>query len=133
MVSNTPLEDREPLTQKNKGMLALVIFLGVLIVIATTVLIFTVVSRIIHGGGQTAITEEMTMPVTRPVSVLQEPVGTRITQVTRQSDQMMTILLTGGGQDRLVIWDIAHQRKISEIKLSNVVESSTGQPEAHNK
>lgn len=119
-----PEETTEPLTQKNKGMLALVIFLGVLIIVATTVLIFVIVSRLIHKNDHPAAvmqtTSAMSVPVsvTRPVSVLQEPNGTHITQVFRQSDQVMVISLSGGGlPDRIIMWDVANQQKLSEIKL----------------
>lgn len=119
-----PEQTKEPLTQKNKGLLALVIFLGVLIVLATTVLIFVIVGRIIHKGDHpTASVGTVTVPalssVTRPISVLQEPSGTHITQIVRQSDQMMVVSLSGGGlPDRIVIWDVANQQKLSEVKLS---------------
>ncbi|CAI3933817.1 MULTISPECIES: hypothetical protein [Commensalibacter] len=119
-----PEQTTEPLTQKNKGMLALVIFLGVLIVVATTVLIFVIVSRLIHKNDHPATvmstipTSSVPASVMRPVSVLQEPNGTHITQIFRQSDQMMVISLSGGGlPDRIVMWDVANQQKLSEIKL----------------
>lgn len=120
-----PEETTEPLTYKNKGMLALVIFLGVLIIVATTVLIFVIVNRIMHKNDQpisqvpTITTPSVTSSVTRPVSVLQEPDGTHINQVFRQSDQIMVISLSGGGQpDRIVMWDVGNQQKMSEVKLS---------------
>lgn len=123
-----PEQTTEHLTQKNKGMLALVIFLGVLIVVATTVLIFVVVSRFIHKGDQqlpavvNTVSSATSSSVTRPVSVLQEPNGTHITQVFRQSDQTMVISLSGGGlPDRIVIWDLANQQKQAEVKLSEAV------------
>lgn len=121
----------EPLTYKNKGMLALVIFLGVLIIIATTVLIFVIVSRIMHKNdhptsqASTITTSFVSSSVTRPVSVLQEPNGTHINQVFRQSDQIMVISLTGGGlPDRVIMWDVANQQKLSEVKLSEVTKQS---------
>lgn len=124
-----PEQTTEHLTQKNKGMLALVIFLGVLIVVATTVLIFVVVSRFMHKGDQqlpavvNTVSSAPSSSVTRPVSVLQEPNGTHITQVFRQSDQTMVISLSGGGQpDRIVIWDLANQQKQAEVKLSEDIE-----------
>lgn len=123
-----PEQTTEHLTQKNKGMLALVIFLGVLIVVATTVLVFVVVSRFIHKGDQqlpavvNTVSSATSSSVTRPVSVLQEPNGTHITQVFRQSDQTMVISLSGGGlPDRIVIWDLANQQKQAEVKLSEAV------------
>lgn len=127
-----PEQTTEHLTQKNKGMLALVIFLGVLIVIATTVLIFVIVSRFMHKGEQqqqssaaivNTVSSAPSSSVTRPVSVLQEPNGTHINQVFRQSDQTMVISLSGGGQpDRIVIWDLANQQKQAEVKLSETVQ-----------
>ncbi|CAI3953085.1 unnamed protein product [Commensalibacter communis] len=123
-----PEQTTEPLTSKNKGMLALVIFLGVLIIIATTVLIFVIVSRILHKNDHPAVANVTSSApsITRPVSVLQEPNGTHITQVFRQSDQTMAISLSGGGlPDRVIIWDVASQQKLSEVKLSET--SSSGQ------
>lgn len=124
-----PEQTTESLTRKNKGMLALVIFLGVLIIVATTVLIFVIINRIIHKGDHstagisTTSMMQSTPSVTRPVSILQEPNGTHITQVFRQSDQMMVISLSGGGlPDRVVIWDVTNQQKLSEVKLSETKE-----------
>lgn len=127
---NMPQEQTtERLTQKNKGMLALVIFLGVLIIIATTVLIFVIVGRFMHKGEQqlpavvNTVSSAPSSSITRPVSVLQEPSGTHITQVFRQSDQTMVISLSGGGlPDRIVIWDLANQQKQAEVKLSEVAQ-----------
>lgn len=125
-----PEQTTEHLTQKNKGMLALVIFLGVLIVVATTVLIFVVVSRFMHKGEQqlpAVVNTVSSVPlssVTSPISVLQEPNGTHIAQVFRQSDQTMVISLSGGGlPDRIVIWDLANQQKQAEVKLSEAASA----------
>ncbi|MDI2113252.1 hypothetical protein [Commensalibacter nepenthis] len=121
-----PEQTTEPLTPKNKGMLALVIFLGVLIIIATTVLIFVIVSRILHKNDHPDVANVTSSApsITRPVSVLQEPNGTHITQVFRQSDQTMVISLSGGGlPDRVILWDVANQQKLSEVKLSEIPSS----------
>lgn len=119
MSSDITPNNQEPLPNKSKGLLALVIFLGVLIIIATTILIGTIISRITHRNTSTNPTVYAPIPVTQLVSVLQEPKDTQIVQIMRQSDNLLVISLKGGGTDRLVVWDIIQQKKISEIQLSN--------------
>lgn len=136
MLSNHSSEPQEPLSRKNRGLLALVIFLGILIIVATTVLVFVIIGRIMHKKDNSAnvpfsqmISQPVdgTIQVSRPVSVLQEPEGTRIVSVLRQSDQILVISLSGGGADRLVVWDIGQQKKLEEIRLPEHAVSSSQQ------
>lgn len=117
-------ENTEPLSRKNKGLLALVIFLGILILVATTVLVFVVIGRITHKKDVASQIGTETQSVLRPVSILQEPAGTRISHIMRQSDHIVVMTLTGGGSDRLVFWDLQQQKKIAEVKLSDSHEEN---------
>lgn len=118
MSINNVSGDTESLSRKNKGLLALVIVLGILIIVATTILVFTIIHRITHKNVENVSVQMNSSSITRPVSVLSEPSGTRISTITRQSDQVLVIGLTGGGPDRLVFWDLERQQKMAEVKLS---------------
>lgn len=119
MPTNISFENKDSLSRKNKGLLALVIFLGILIIVATTILVFVIISRIAHPKTDSAVVQENPVQIMRSVSVLQEPKGTHIASITRQSDRMVVITLTGGGNDRLVFWDLLDQKKVEEVKLSD--------------
>ncbi|QGT68046.1 hypothetical protein GN303_01645 [Commensalibacter melissae] len=114
---NISLENKDSLSRKNKGLLALVVFLGILIIMATTILVFAIISRITHKKNDSVMIYENSLKITRPISILQEPKGTRIEKVTRQSDRMVLITLRGGGPDRLIFWDIDQQKKVAEVKI----------------
>ena len=92
-----------------RALLALVIVMGMLILAGTAGLVAVVVHRLTHP----------TAPVARagPVPLPQEPAGTRITALARQSDTMLAIALTGGGPDRVLLWDFAAGRAVAEIRL----------------
>ncbi|CAK7191849.1 hypothetical protein COMNV_00029 [Commensalibacter sp. Nvir] len=111
-------DQNEPLTGKNKGLLVIVIVLGVLIIIGTTVLIFSIINR--FGHQQENIQKSLTSTIVdKPISILKEPKGTRITQIVSQSPRVLVISLKEGGvSDRLVFWDTTLQKKIAEVKLS---------------
>ncbi len=110
---------KDSLSRKNKGLLALVIFLGILIIVATTVLVFVIIHRFAHKESASFFVQGNSFQITRPISVLQEPKGTRIGSVTRQSDRIVAISLIGGGPDRLIFWDIETQKKLIEVKISD--------------
>ena len=74
-----------------RGLLALVIAMGVLIVAGVGILGITIVHR-------------LSTPAARPSLVLAEPPGTRMQAIAPAGDRL-AILLTGGGPDRVVLLD----------------------------
>ena len=85
---------------------ALTIGLGVLIVVATAVLVTVIVRRI---GGAT--------PVAGPIAVsLHEPEGTHITGIASVRDQL-AVQLQGGGPDRVVLIDPRTGATVGRIDL----------------
>ena len=107
-----------------RALLALVIVMGVLIVLGTTTLVVVVVHRLTHPepAGETGPPPPASrLAVQNPlpaVAVLSdEPPGTRITALARQSDTRLAIALAGGGPDRVLIWDLAAGRAVTEIRL----------------
>jgi Family of unknown function (DUF6476) len=71
----------------------LTVGMGVLIVVATTILVATVARRLSAPGA------------TAPLSVLlEEPTGTEIAGVTGAGERL-AVLLRGGGPDRVVLVD----------------------------
>jgi uncharacterized protein DUF6476 len=77
-------------------MKALVIGMGVLIVVATTVLIVLIVHRL--AGPPVAV------PATAGSVLLDEPMGTRIVTIAPAGDRL-AVQLQGGGPDRLLLVD----------------------------
>ncbi len=101
-----------------RALLALVIAMGVLVVVGTTALVAIVVHRLTHPNAVAADGAPPVPATTAPATVLaEEPAGTRITALARQSDMRLAIALTGGGPDRVLVWDIAAGRVLAEIRL----------------
>lgn len=105
----------------SKALLALVIFMGVLIIAGTTGLVAVVMHRLAHPqphqvaiGTPAAPTPPMS---DRPI-LAREPAGTRITALARQSDTVLSVALTGGGPDRILVWDLARGTRLAEIDLA---------------
>ena len=92
-----------------RALLALVIVMGVLILAGTAGLVAVVVHRLAHPAALAARTAAVPLP--------QEPPGTRITALARQSDTVLAIALTGGGPDRVLLWDLAAGHAMAEIRL----------------
>ncbi len=105
--------------QGQKALLGLVIGMGVLILAGTAGLIGVVVHRL-------STPHKAVAAIPTPVPgladggrvTLDEPAGTHIQAVTRQSDTMLSITLTGGGPDRILVWDLAASRRVSELSLA---------------
>ncbi len=101
-------------TGATRALLALVIVMGVLILAGTAGLVAVVVHRLAHpatrasGAGQGPLPQAALRP---------EPAGTRIMSLVRQSDTVLAIALTGGGPDRVLVWDLAAGRAVAEIRL----------------
>ncbi len=75
---------------------ALVIGMGVVIVVATTVLIVLIAHRL---TGPRAVP-----PVAAGAAVLEEPTGTRIVTIAAVGDRL-AVQLQGGGPDRVLLVD----------------------------
>jgi hypothetical protein len=86
----------------------LVIAMGVLIVVATTVLVVLIAHRL---GGAPA-------PVGRPVAavsvLLDEPAGTRIVGIAAVGERL-AVQLQGGGADRVVLVDPRNGEVVGRI------------------
>jgi hypothetical protein len=86
----------------------LVIAMGVLIVVATTVLVVLIAHRL--GGA----------PVGRPVAaasvLLDEPAGTRIVGIAAVGERL-AVQLQGGGADRVVLVDPRDGEVVGRIGL----------------
>ena len=88
-----------------RALLALVIGMGVLIVVGTTAPLASASAPVIPSAASPALARE--------------PAGTRITMLARQSDTLLAIALSGGGeQDRVLVWDLAAGRPLAEIRLA---------------
>ena len=101
-------------TGATRALLALVIVMGVLILAGTAGLVAVVVhpqahpARVAHASGPVPSSQAALRP---------EPAGTRITAMTRQSDTVLAIALSGGGPDRVLVWDLLAGRAVAEIRL----------------
>ena len=113
--------------QGARALLALVIFMGVLIVAGTTGLVAVVIHRLAHphppvlaasSQGGVPVPGQAPVPLVAATAIQQEPAGTRIGSVVRQSDTVLAIVLTGGGPDRVLVWDLASGRALTEIRVT---------------
>ncbi|MBB2201314.1 hypothetical protein [Gluconacetobacter tumulisoli] len=112
--------------QGSKALLAAVIFMGVLLAVGSLVLVGVLVHRISHPRHDVVASGATPAPVVPapPMSgdygnlVLDEPAGTRITGMTRQADTLLAISLSGGGGDRIVLWDLPHGRIAGRVRLT---------------
>ena len=105
-----------------RALLAAVIVMGVMILLGTAVVISVVVSRAIHRPPAASLPTAAALPPAEgaapvPPILVDQPAGTRIASVTRQSDRLLAITLSGGGSDRLLVWDIATGRVIARLGL----------------
>jgi hypothetical protein len=74
---------------------AITIGMGVLIVVATAVLVVVIARRL----------EGPVLAPTRTTLVLDEPSGTRIVEIVGAGDRLAALLQGGGGADRIVLLD----------------------------
>jgi hypothetical protein len=115
--------ERDGMTGRTtKALLALVIFMGVLIVVGTTALVAVIAHRLTHRPAAVATRTVPLQPAASDTaaSVLaDEPAGTRIVAVTRVSDGLLAVALSGGGQaDRVLLWDLAAGRIGGRLALA---------------
>lgn len=105
-----------------KALLAAVIVMGVMIVVGTAVLISVVVSRATHRPSlaSASIADGPPQPGGAAVAALSldQPPGTRIVSVVRQSDTLLAVSLAGGGPDRLLVWDVAGGRVVARLTMN---------------
>ena len=87
----------------------LVIAMGVLIVVATTVLVVLIAHRL--GGGAQA-----GRPVAAASVLLDEPAGTRIVGIAAAGERL-AVQLQGGGADRVVLVDPRNGDVVGRIGL----------------
>lgn len=107
-----------------RALLAAVIVMGVMILLGTAVVIGVVISRAIHRPQASSLVAAAAPPrvdraAPAPPTVLDQPPGTRIISVTRQSDTLLAVTLGGGGgSDRLLIWDTATGHVVASLALN---------------
>lgn len=63
------------------------------------------------------ISQRMSVPKLTASAVLDEPAGTHITQISASSDRL-SLLLQGGGPDRLIVMDLAKGQVVLRSTLS---------------
>lgn len=111
--------------QGSRALLAAVIGMGIVLAVGSLVLVGVLVHRISHPRATAPAA--VTAPVTTTMAVLpqdlgrlvlDEPAGTHVTSIARQADMALAVALTGGGADRVIIWDLAHNRIIGRLQVS---------------
>ncbi len=102
-----------------RALLAAVIVMGVMILLGTAVLVGTVVRRAMRPAtGASAAIPPLGVDATMRPLTLDQPPGTRIAAVVRQSDTVLAVILSGGGRaDRLLLWDVAAGRLVGRLTL----------------
>ncbi len=88
-----------------RGLVALVVGLGILILAGFAVIVVTVVHRM--NGASTAPLADV---------VLAEPAGTHIASASLAGGRVVAVL-QGGGADRIVVVDLASGRRVGRVVL----------------
>ena len=112
--------------QGSRALLAAVIGMGVLLAVGSLVLVGVLVHRMSHPRATATqpaqvaatVSAQAELPQDLGRLVLDEPAGTHVTSLARQGDTTLAVALTGGGADRVVIWDLAHNRIIGRLQVS---------------
>ncbi|ACI50268.1 conserved hypothetical protein [Gluconacetobacter diazotrophicus PA1 5] len=102
----------------SKALLAAVIGMGVLLAVGSLVLVGVLVHRISHPHSVSSVRVVSPPDGAYGPLVLDEPAGTHITAMARQDDAMLAVSLSGGGPDRIVLWDLAHARVAGRLTLA---------------
>jgi hypothetical protein len=89
--------------EKTRPLMMVVIGLGILVVLATTVVIVKVVKDIITGSSHSAASAS-TDSVTLTTSMLSQPAGSHIVTIAGV-DGRLSVLINGGGPDRILFVD----------------------------
>ncbi|NHN88459.1 hypothetical protein [Acetobacter conturbans] len=103
-------------TFARRGLLAVVIGMGLLIVLGTGGLVAILIHRMSHPRQATIVPVASTILSEKPF-LLHEPAGTRIESIAWQNGPVMAVRLSGGGPDRIVLWDTAAARTVGELDL----------------
>ena len=107
-------------TRGLRALLAAVIVMGVMILVGTAVLIGTGGRRATRPHSAGAAGLPAPADATTRQLTLDQPPGTRIAAVVRQSDTMLAVVLSGGGRaDRLLLWDVAAGRVAASLVLDH--------------
>jgi hypothetical protein len=91
-----------------RGLIALTVGMGVLILIGTTVLVVVIIARATAPAAKPAVAFAVT---------LDEPAGTRIAGIAAAGARMV-VELQGGGPDRVVVMDPETGAVVGRVGLS---------------
>ncbi|MBW4023460.1 MAG: hypothetical protein HIU92_10040 [Proteobacteria bacterium] len=93
--------------EKARPLLIAVIAMGVLIVVVTTVVIVKLVKDIVSGPSA---------PVTLTTTMLHQPAGSHIVSIAAV-DGRLSVLVEGGGPDRILLVEPGSGRVAGELML----------------
>ncbi|MCB8875006.1 hypothetical protein [Acidisoma silvae] len=105
--------------EKNRPLMMVVIGLGILVVLATTVVIVKVVKDIISGHSHSAqVTSSSMAPdtIALTTNMLSQPAGSHIVTITGVGDRL-SVLINGGGPDRILFLDPATGHVTGQLML----------------
>lgn len=108
----------------SRGLLAAVIGMGVLLAVGSLVLVGVLVHRISHPKPAAIAGLNAEPAVLAGAAgndgelVLGEPVGTHVSGMTREREGVLAVALTGGGPDRVLLWDVQNRRIVGRLVMS---------------
>ncbi|MCH4092093.1 hypothetical protein [Acetobacter sp.] len=110
-------------TFARRGLFAAVIGMGILIILGVIALVAVIIHRMSHPRLPVAAPAGISLSATAATIpsqtfLLHEPAGTRIEQIVWSNGPIMAIRLSGGGPDRIVLWDTGAGRSVGEINLA---------------
>ncbi|GCE84727.1 hypothetical protein [Komagataeibacter diospyri] len=110
--------------QGSRALLAAVIGMGVLLFIGSLALVGVLVHRMMHPVPAPTAAVAGMVTVAAPVVagpgvpgdlVMDEAPGTHVQAVTARPDGLLAVVLSGGGADRVVVWDPAGRRIVARL------------------
>ncbi|BCI65905.1 hypothetical protein [Acetobacter aceti] len=113
----------EQSTFARRGLFAAVIGMGILIILGVGALVAIIIHRMSHPRVPVAAPAGISLPIAataiQPQAfLLHEPAGTKIEQITWSNGTVMAVRLSGGGPDRVVLWDTTAGRSVGELDLA---------------
>lgn len=113
----------EQSTFARRGLFAAVIGMGILIILGVVALVAIIIHRMSHPrlpiAAPVSVSLQAGTPVIPPQTfLLHQPAGSRIEQIAWSNGTVMAVRLSGGGPDRIVLWDTAAGHSAGELDLS---------------
>ncbi|GBQ24395.1 hypothetical protein AA0472_1409 [Acetobacter estunensis NRIC 0472] len=98
-------------------LMAAVIGMGVLIVAGVGLLVAVILHRVSHPHAAVTPPPVLEKPIHAETLLLHEPEGSHVATMAWRDGNVLALSLTGGGPDRIVLWDVTQGRVIGRLEV----------------